>query len=134
LLARETAIGLPRVCARGPERFLLLERVTLWALHFDSWGVEEMSVTAAALVGRSPGSSIGAVAGTAALRALRTFLQGVVASFGTGAAGTAIITADYWKLVGISIVGAAITALASFIQNVSLALPEDPTQKKASAG
>jgi hypothetical protein len=36
-------------------------------------------------------------------------------------------------MVGISIIGAAITALASFIQNVAGALPEDPTQKKANA-
>jgi hypothetical protein len=85
------------------------------------------------LVGRSPGASVGAVAGTAALRALRTFLQGIAASFGTGGAGAAILSTGYWKMVGISIIGAAITALASFIQNVSLALPEDPTQKKAPA-
>ncbi len=87
--------------------------------------------TIAALAAHAPGNSLGEKAKTAALRALRTFIQGVAAALVTGAAGTAIVTIGYWEMVGISVIGAAITALASFLQNIASFLPEDPTQKPA---
>lgn len=85
----------------------------------------------AALVGSSPGKGVGGKVETAALRALRTLIQGVAASLVTGAAGTAIVTVGYWEMVEISVIGAAVTALASFLQNIASFLPEDPTQKPA---
>lgn len=80
------------------------------------------------VVGHAAKSSGGASVKLAALRALRTFLQGVAASFGTGAAGDAILDATYWEAVGVAIIGAAITAFASFIHNISTFLPVDPSQ------
>ena len=88
-----------------------------------------MVSVATALVGRSPGATLGQVLEGAALRALRTFLQGLAASFGTGAAGSEILSSGYWEVFGVSVLGAGITAVASFIQNAAKALPEDPTQK-----
>lgn len=88
---------------------------------------------ATALFGPAPGTA-GAKVQLALLRALRTFLQGVVAALGTGVAGSAILTTGYWETVGVAIVGAAITAIASFIQNVISILPADPTQKPIPTG
>jgi hypothetical protein len=81
------------------------------------------------LVGSSPGRTFGEKLGIAGLRALRTFLQGVAAAFGTGAAGAEILSTGYWETFGVSVLGAVITAIASFIQNAASFLPEDPTQK-----
>lgn len=90
---------------------------------------------AAAVFGRSPGATFGATVKLAFFRAIRTFLQGVVASLGTGAAGTAILDASYWEAFGVSVLGALLTAAASFLQNVATFFPEDPTQKQpAEAG
>jgi hypothetical protein len=68
--------------------------------------------TIEALVAPAPGKGVAGKAKTAALRALRTFIQGVAAALVTGAAGTAIATIGYWEMVGIAVIGAAITALA----------------------
>jgi hypothetical protein len=84
---------------------------------------------AAAVVGRSPGATFGATAKLAFLRALRTFIQGIAASFGTGAAASSILTASYWEAFGVSVLGALITAAVSFLQNVATFFPEDPTQQ-----
>lgn len=79
------------------------------------------------LLGRSPGVG-GEQARLAFWRAVRTVLQGIAAAFGTAGAGSAILTAGYWKMFAIACLGAVITGLASFIQNIASFLPEDPTQ------
>ena len=86
---------------------------------------------AAALLGKSPGATFGATVKLALLRAIRTFLQGVAASFGTGAVLSTVLTAGYWEGVALSIAGAGITAVVSFLQNVATFFPDDPTQKAA---
>jgi hypothetical protein len=86
---------------------------------------------AAVVLGRSPGTTFGATVKLAFLRAIRTFIQGVAASFGTGLIGTSLLTATYWEAFGVSVLGALITAGASFLQNVATFFPEDPTQTEA---
>lgn len=85
---------------------------------------------AAVVFGSSPGPSFPATAKLAFFRALRTFIQGVAASFGTGAVGTSILTATYWEAFGVSVLGALITAGVSFLQNVATFFPDDPTQQQ----
>jgi hypothetical protein len=82
-----------------------------------------------AVFGSAPGDSMGDKLKLAALRALRTFLQGVAAAFPAGGAGAAILSTGYWETFAVAVLGAAITALASFLQNVASVLPQDPTQK-----
>lgn len=84
----------------------------------------------AVLLGSSPGATIGEKASLAFWRAVRTFLQGVAAAFGTGAAGSAILSKGYWLTFGVACLGAGITAIASFIQNIASFLPVDPTQQQ----
>lgn len=88
---------------------------------------------AAALFGKSPGAT-GEKFKLAALRALRTFIQGFAAAFGTGGAGSAILSTGYWETFAVSVLGAAITAFASFLQNLASFLPDDPTQKTQGGG
>jgi hypothetical protein len=91
-----------------------------------------MSVTSVVL-GGSPGEDFGEKAKLAFFRALRTFIQGLAASFGTGAVGTSILTATYWEAFGVSVLGALITAAVSFLQNIAGFLPTDPTQQNPPA-
>jgi hypothetical protein len=89
----------------------------------------EMKATAI-LLGSSPGGSWRDKVKLALWRATRTFLQGLAASFGTGAVGSAYLDTGYWEAVAVSIGGALITAVVSFLQNVASFLPTDPTQKE----
>jgi hypothetical protein len=86
-----------------------------------------------AVVGRAPGATFGETAKLASYRALRTFIQGVAASLGTGAVGTSVLDASYWEAFGVSVLGALITAGVSFLQNIATFLPTDPTQKQLDA-
>lgn len=43
--------------------------------------------------------------------------------------GTGILDASYWEAFGVSVLGALITAVVSFLQNVATFFPEDPTQQ-----
>ena len=83
-----------------------------------------------AVFGSAPGDSIGAKAKLAALRSLRTFIQGVAAAIPTGGIGSEILTVGYWEMFGVAVIAAALAALASFLQNIAIILPDDPTQKK----
>lgn len=84
-----------------------------------------------AVFGSAPGDSFGEKAKLAALRALRTFLQGVAAAVPTGGIGSEILTVGYWEMFGVAVIAAALAAVASFLQNIAAFLPDDPTQKKA---
>jgi hypothetical protein len=53
----------------------------------------------------------------------------VAAAFPTAGAGTAVVSASYWQVFLLTVLGALVTALASFLQNVSAFLPADPTQR-----
>lgn len=64
----------------------------------------------------------------AALRALRTLIQGVVAAFPSAGAGVAILSTGYWTTFGYACLAALIVAVVSFGQNIASFLPEDPTQ------
>jgi hypothetical protein len=81
-----------------------------------------------AIIGRSPGNWPENI-NTAALRALRTLLQGIAAAFPAAGAGTVILQTTYWNTFGYSCLAALIAALVSFIQNVAGFLPEDPTRR-----
>jgi hypothetical protein len=81
-----------------------------------------------AIIGRSPGS-FPARLDTAALRALRTLLQGIAAAFPAAGAGTVVLQTTYWKTFGYSCLAALIVAIVAFLQNVAGFLPEDPTQQ-----
>ena len=81
-----------------------------------------------AIIGRSPGS-ITARLETAALRALRTLLQGIAAAFPAAGAGTVVLQTTYWETLGYSCLAALIAAIVAFLQNVAGFLPEDPTQQ-----
>lgn len=81
-----------------------------------------------ALVGSAPGNSFSAKAKVAALRGLRTFIQGVAAALPTGGAGAEILSVGYWEMFGVAVLGAVFAGLASFLQNVATVLPADPTQ------
>jgi hypothetical protein len=80
-----------------------------------------------AIIGRSPGD-LGQRVTTAALRALRTLLQGIAAAIPAAGAGTVVLETSYWKAFGYSCLAALIAAIVSFLQNVAGILPEDPTQ------
>jgi hypothetical protein len=82
-----------------------------------------MSV-ARSLVARAPGATLGDRLKVALLRAVRTFIQGVAAAFGTAGVGTTVITTSYWTAFGVAVAGAGITAFASFLQNVSKLFPD----------
>jgi hypothetical protein len=92
------------------------------------WEGVEMSATKIVL-GRSPGAGWRDRFSLAGWRALRTFLQGVAAAFGTGGVSTTVLNVGYWKSFGVGCAGALITAAASFLQNTASFLPVDPTQK-----
>jgi hypothetical protein len=81
-----------------------------------------------AIIGRSPGS-YPARLGTAALRALRTLLQGIAAAFPAAGAGTVVLRTTYWETFGYSCLAALIAAIVAFLQNVAGILPEDPGQQ-----
>jgi hypothetical protein len=81
-----------------------------------------------AIIGRSPGD-IPERLGTAALRALRTLLQGIAAAFPAAGAGMVVLQATYWQTFAYSCLAALIAATVAFLQNVAGFLPEDPTQQ-----
>jgi hypothetical protein len=81
-----------------------------------------------AIIGRSPGG-LGRSVTTAALRALRTLLQGIAAAFPAVGTGTVVLATTYWKAFGYSCLAALIAAMISFLQNAAGFLPEDPTQR-----
>jgi hypothetical protein len=81
------------------------------------------------ILSSSPGKTLGEKAKGAALRALRTLVQGVAAAFPSAGVGTAILSKGYFLTLGYSCLAALITALVSFLNNVATFLPEDPSQK-----
>ena len=81
-----------------------------------------------AIIGRSPGDILARL-GTAALRALRTLLQGIAAAFPAAGAGIVVLQTTYWRTFGYSCLAALIAAIVAFLQNVAGFLPEDPTQQ-----
>lgn len=83
-----------------------------------------------AIIGRSPGSLRQRIT-TAALRALRTLIQGIAAAVPAAGAGTVVLETSYWKAFGYSCLAAVIVAIVSFLHNVAGLLPEDPTQNGA---
>jgi hypothetical protein len=85
----------------------------------------------AAVVGSSPTSGPAGGVRLAALRALRTLLQGVAGAFPSAGAGTVILETTYWKTFLYSVLAALIAAGVSFLQNAASFLPPDPTQKPA---
>jgi hypothetical protein len=85
-----------------------------------------------AIIGRSPGD-VRARLGTAALRALRTLLQGMAAAFPAAGAGMVVLQATYWQTFAYSCLAALIAAIAAFLQNVAGILPEDPTQQSTNS-
>ena len=91
----------------------------------------DMQITHA-IIGRSPGS-LPARLGTAALRALRTLLQGIAAAFPAAGAGTVVLQTTYWKTFAYSCLAALIAAIVAFLQNVAAFLPEDPTQQSGNS-
>ena len=93
----------------------------------ESIGGSEMSALAA-VIGGSPGG-FGQAVRLAALRALRTLIQGVAAAFVSAAPGMAIFHAGYWQTFGFACLAAVFAAVASFLNNAATFLPSDPTQK-----
>jgi hypothetical protein len=88
-----------------------------------------MMTTTAAIIGSAPGPEWRDRLRLALLRAVRTLLQGVVAALPTAGLGTAVLSASYWQTFLLALVGAIVTALASFLQNIASFLPADPTQQ-----
>jgi hypothetical protein len=89
------------------------------------------TTTTAAIIGSAPGTSWSERLRLAALRAVRTLIQGTVAAFPTAGAGSAVLSADYWQVFLLAFLGAVVTAVASFLQNIASFLPADPTQRAA---
>jgi hypothetical protein len=88
-----------------------------------------MGTTLQMIVGRSPRTSTGGTpVKSAAVRALRTLLQGIAGAFPAAGAGSAILTAGYWQAFGYSCLAAGITAVVTFLNNVATFLPEDTSQ------
>jgi hypothetical protein len=85
-------------------------------------GVKDM------LLGGSPGASIRTRLANAGWRALRTFLQGVIAAFPAAGPGSALLNAGYWKTFWVACLAAAAGATVAFLQN-ALSLIPDPGQK-----
>lgn len=83
--------------------------------------------TVTALIGSSPAID-GHKVQLAALRSLRTLLQGLAAALPAAGVGTAILSTSCWATVGYSCLAALVTAGASFLHNVASFLPDDPTQ------
>jgi hypothetical protein len=90
---------------------------------------EAMASTLTILAGRSPGATWAARFKLAFLRAFRTLLQGIAGAFAAAGAGSSVIDASYWKSFEFAIIGAGLTAAASFLNNIAGFLPPDPTQK-----
>ncbi len=63
----------------------------------------------------------------AALRALRTTIQGVAGAFPSAGAGVAILATSYWQTFAYSLLAAGIAGVVSFLNNLATFLPEDPT-------
>jgi transposase len=87
------------------------------------------TTTTTAIIGSAPGTSWNERIRLAALRAVRTLIQGAVAAVPTAGAGSAILSADYWQVFLLAFLGAVVTAVASFLQNIAAFLPTDPTQR-----
>lgn len=82
---------------------------------------------ATAILGASPAID-GHKVQLAALRSLRTLLQGLAAAMPAAGVGSTILSSSYWATVGYSCLAALVTAGASFLHNVASFLPDDPTQ------
>lgn len=78
------------------------------------------------IVSRAPGDGWPDRIRFAALRALRTLLQGVAGAFPASGVGTAVLSVSYWQTFAYSCLAAFITALVSFLQNMADFLPVDP--------
>lgn len=78
------------------------------------------------VAGRAPGDRWPDRFRLAALRALRTLLQGIAGAFPASGLGTAVLSISYWQTFGYSCLAALITALVSFLQNTADFLPVDP--------
>jgi hypothetical protein len=87
------------------------------------------TMTTAAIIGRAPGTEWRDRLRLALLRATRTLIQGIVAALPTAGLGTAVLSASYWQTFLLALVGALVTAVASFLQNIAAFLPADPTQQ-----
>ena len=79
-----------------------------------------------AVLGGAPGDSLGDKLKLSALRAFRTFLQGVAAAFPAGGAGAAIPAPATGRRSAWAVLGAGITAIASLLQNVASNLSRGP--------
>lgn len=88
------------------------------------------TVTPSNLIARAPGD-LASRAKLAALRALRTFLQGVVAALPSAGVGTQILSTDYLETFGYSVVAAGLAAAVTFLQNVISWLPVDSSQRSS---
>lgn len=61
-------------------------------------------------------------------RALRTFLQAVAAALVGSGPGSATLSVSYWEALEVALLGAVLTGIASFLQNMASFLPSDPGQ------
>ena len=95
----------------------------------DTTTGRDMPLITHAIIGRSPGESFPARIGNAALRALRTLIQGIAAAFPAAGAGTIVLQTTYWNTFGYSCLAALIAAIVALLQNVAGFLPEDPKQQ-----
>jgi hypothetical protein len=84
-----------------------------------------MTITPAALAAAAPGTG-GEKFRLAALRALRTTLQGFGGAIPSAGIGSAMLTTDYWTAFGFSCLAAGVAGAVSFLHNIAEFLPEDP--------
>ena len=98
-------------------------------MDVDQHQSETNEVAKGVILSSSPGTTVGEKAKGAALRALRTLVQGVAAAFPAAGVGSATLAKSYWLALGYSGLTAVITALVSFLNNVATFLPEDQLQK-----
>jgi hypothetical protein len=84
-----------------------------------------MTITPAALAAHAPGAG-GEKFRLAALRALRTTLQGVGGAVPSAGIGTMMLTTGYWTAFGFSCLAAGVAGVVSFLHNIAEFLPEDP--------
>ena len=79
-----------------------------------------------AVAAHAPGITFSERLRTALLRALRTLLQGLAGAFPAAGMGTVVLTTGYWTSFGYAALAAVVTAIISFLHNVSDFLPTDP--------
>jgi hypothetical protein len=80
------------------------------------------------LLGGSPGGTVSSRLANAGWRALRTFLQGVLAAFPAAGPGSTLLDTTYWKTFWVGCISAATAAFVAFLQNGLSVIP-DPGQK-----